>query len=160
MANFILQFGEKIFLRNLSNKTKIVITTLILVAGGGIGTATTISNHQEQIKTAKSDLYQQIDELSQYQSSEFVPLAYTEIIDKQVNKSEIKHEKFQKYTELEQIKSETKRVKKENNKVKALIATNKSNQTLLESSLATAEEYIKDKSITSENKEKLSALMR
>ena len=48
---------------------------------------------------------------------------------------------------------------KENNKVKALIARI-SRSNLLESSLATAEEYIKDKSIASENKEKLSALMR
>ena len=48
------------FLKESGNKTKIVITTLILVAGGG-GTGNDFKP-PEQIKTAKSDLYQQIDD--------------------------------------------------------------------------------------------------
>lgn len=47
----------KSFLRNLSRKTKITIATVIVLASGSMGTAATISNHQEQVKTAKSALY-------------------------------------------------------------------------------------------------------
>lgn len=151
--------NRKKFFRNLSHKAVIAIVTALVLVVGGVGTFVTVSDHQGQVKTAKSDLHRQIADLSQFQSSKFLPLTYTQEIDTQVEKSSKKHEKFKKYSELEQIKSETERVKKENNKVKALIATNKSNQTLLESSLATAEEYIKDKSISSENKEKLIALL-
>ncbi|GHU39553.1 hypothetical protein FACS1894192_12860 [Bacilli bacterium] len=136
-----------------------IVTTIILV-GGGVGTAATISNHQEQVKIAKSALYQQIDDLSDFQSSEFLPLTYTKAIDAQVEKSGEKHNRLKKYSDIEQIKSETKRVKKESNKARALIAKNKSNQTLLESSIATAEAYVKDKNISSENKEKLSELLK
>lgn len=149
----------KSFLRNLSHKTKIMIATGIILVSGGVGTAATISNHQEQVKTAKSALYQQIDDLSDFKSSEFLPLTYTKIIDAQVEKYEKKHDNLKKYSDIEQIKSETKRVKKESDKAKALIAKNKSNQTLLESSIATAEAYFNDKNISSENKEKLSKLL-
>lgn len=149
----------KSFLRNLSHKTKIMIATGIILVSGGVGTAATISNHQEQVKTAKSALCQQIDDLSDFKSSEFSPLTYTKIIDAQVEKYEKKHDNLKKYSDIEQIKSETKRVKKESDKAKALIAKNKSNQTLLESSIATAEAYFNDKNISSENKEKLSKLL-
>ncbi|MFZ2717267.1 MAG: hypothetical protein WAY65_04020, partial [Lactococcus chungangensis] len=80
----------KSFLRNLSRKTKITIATVIVLAGGSMGTAATISNHQEQVKTAKSALYQQIDDLSDFKSSEFLSLTYTKIIDAQVEKYEKK----------------------------------------------------------------------
>lgn len=136
-----------------------MIATGIILVSGGVGTAATISNHQEQVKTAKSALYQQIDDLSDFKSSEFLPLTYTKIIDAQVEKYEKKHDNLKKYSDIEQIKSETKRVKKESDKAKALIAKNKSNQTLLESSIATAEAYFNDKNISSENKEKLSKLL-
>ena len=149
----------KSFLRNLSRKTKITIATVIVLAGGSMGMAATISNHQEQVKTAKSALYQQIDDLSDFKSSEFLSLTYTKIIDAQVEKYEKKHDSLKKYSDIEQIKSETKRVKKESDKAKALIAKNKSNQTLLESSIVTAEAYINDKNISSENKEKLTKLL-
>ncbi|MGO2763644.1 MAG: hypothetical protein ACTIAI_00835 [Pseudolactococcus laudensis] len=136
-----------------------MIATGIILVSGGVGTAATISNHQEQVKTAKSALYQQIDDLSDFKSSEFLPLTYTKIIDAQVEKYEKKHDNLKKYSDIEQIKSETKRVKKESDKAKALIAKNKSNQTLLESSIARAEAYFNDKNISSENKEKLSKLL-
>ncbi|GAB2021417.1 hypothetical protein RyT2_04910 [Pseudolactococcus yaeyamensis] len=148
------------FLRQLSHKTKILIATAIVLVGGGIGTAATISDHQEQVKTVRSALHQQIDDLSDFQSSEYLPLTYAKAIDAQVEESGKKHDTLKKYSDIAQIKSETKRVKKESDKARALIAKNESNQTLLESSLATAEAYIQDKDISSENKEKLSELLK
>lgn len=150
----------KKFLKQLSRKTKMTLVAALVVLVGGVGTFVTISDHQAQVKTAKSDLSQQIDKLTQFQTSEFLPQTYTEVIDAQVEKSVKKHDQFRKYSELAQIKSETKRIKKETAKAKAYVATNKSRQTLLESSMAIAEDYLRDKNITSENKEKLSVLLQ
>lgn len=78
-----------------------MIATGIILVSGGVGTAATISNHQEQVKTAKSALYQQIDDLSDFKSSEFLPLTYTKIIDAQVEKYEKKHDNLKKYSDIE-----------------------------------------------------------
>lgn len=151
---------EKLSLGKLSRRTKILSASLVALLGIGIGTGVTISDHQNQVKTAQNVLHQEIDTLADLQKSDYLTDETLNDVKDKIDESEQNLDKLQKFSELKRIKSETKNVKRDITYFKSIISRNKSSQDKLLNTINTAEAYLKNQNISPDEKTKLLAVLK